>query len=224
MGLFSKRKRRPSRRAEAKALKHKAAVEAKLGAKNERKAAKASERTNRRAAKAQAKTEAKVAKAQIATLHAEEKAAEKLAAKADRELFSASQIRKYLGVARVLVPVLTPLAYRGATYLRGQLDARKAQQLGIGLDQLGEFSGHGARLQARITNTETALNKVAAGAPGDADTKKFVDAARSRLTDLTVAVNTAEQMPAARRKAVHASISAELAVLETDALARLGVR
>lgn len=224
MGLFSKRKRRPSRRAEAKALKHKAAVEAKLGAKNERKAAKASERTNRRAAKAQAKTEAKVAKAQIATLHAEEKAAEKLAAKADRELFSASQIRKYIGVARVLVPVLTPLAYRGATYLRGQLDARKAQQLGIGLDQLGEFSGHGARLQARITNTETALNKVAADAPGDADTKKFVDAARSRLTDLTVAVNTAEQMPAARRKAVHASISAELSVLETDALARLGVR
>ncbi|GGN88525.1 DUF6474 family protein [Nocardia rhizosphaerihabitans] len=224
MGLFSKRKRRPSRRAEAKALKHKAAVEAKLGAKNERKAAKASERTNRRAAKAQAKTEAKVAKAQIATLHAEEKAAEKLAAKADRELFSAAQIRKYIGVARVLVPVLTPLAYRGATYLRGQLDARKAQQLGIGLDQLGEFSGHGARLQARITNTETALNKVAADAPGDADTKKFVDAARSRLTDLTVAVNTAEQMPAARRKAVHASISAELSVLETDALARLGVR
>ncbi|MFD6392683.1 DUF6474 family protein [Nocardia sp. NPDC060259] len=224
MGLFSKRKRRPSRRAEAKALKHKAAVEAKLGAKNERKAAKASERTTRRAVKAQAKTEAKVAKAQIATLHAEEKAAEKLAAKADRELFSASQIRKYIGVARVLVPVLTPLAYRGATYVRGQLDARKAQQLGIGLDQLGEFSGHGARLQARITNTETALNKVAADAPGDADTKKFVDAARSRLTDLTVAVNTAEQMPAARRKAVHASISSELSVLETDALARLGVR
>ncbi|MEV6063485.1 DUF6474 family protein [Nocardia asteroides] len=223
MGLF-KRKRRPSRRAEAKALKHKAAMEAKLSAKNERKAAKAGERTTRRAVKAQAKTEAKVAKAQIATLHAEEKAAEKLAAKADRELFSASQIRKYIGVARVLVPVLTPLAYRGATYVRGQLDARKAQQLGIGLDQLGEFSGHGARLQARITNTQTAVDKVVADAPGDADTKKFAEAARSRLADLTVAVNTAEQMPAARRKAVHASISAELSVLENDVLARLGVR
>ncbi|MFF2086415.1 DUF6474 family protein [Nocardia sp. NPDC058176] len=224
MGLFSKRKRRPSRRAEAKALKHKAAVEAKLGAKNERKAAKAGERTNRRAAKSAARTEAKVAKAQIATLQAEEKAAQKLAAKADRELFSAAQIRKYIGVARVLIPVLAPLAYRGATFVRGQLDARKAQQLGIGLDQLGEFSGHGARLQARITNTESALDKITADAPGDADTKKYVDAARSRLTDLTVAVNTAEQMPAARRKAVHTSISAELSVLENDALARLGVR
>ncbi|MGW5455868.1 DUF6474 family protein [Nocardia sp. NPDC003979] len=223
MGLFSKRKRRPSRRAEAKALKHKAAVEAKLSAKNERKAAKAGERTSRRAMKAQARTEAKVAKAQIAALQAEEKAAQKLAAKADRELFSAAQIRKYIGVARVLIPVLAPLAYRGATLVRGQLDARKAQQLGIGLDQLGEFSGHGARLQARITNTENALDKIAADSP-DGETKKFVEAARSRLTDLTVAVRTAEQMPAARRKAVHTSISTELSVLENDALARLGVR
>ncbi|MEU4597927.1 DUF6474 family protein [Nocardia sp. NPDC023988] len=223
MGLFSKRKRRPSRRAEAKALKHKAAVEAKLSAKNERKAAKAGERTTRRALKAQTRTEAKVAKAQIAALQAEEKAAQKLAAKADRELFSAAQIRKYIGVARVLIPVLAPLAYRGATLVRGQLDARKAQQLGIGLDQLGEFSGHGARLQARITNTENALDKIAADSP-DGDTEKFVEAARSRLTDLTVAVRTAEQMPAARRKAVHTSISTELSVLENDALARLGVR
>ncbi|MFE9789878.1 DUF6474 family protein [Nocardia salmonicida] len=224
MGLFSKRKRRPSRRAEAKALKHKAAVEAKLGAKNERKAAKANERVNRRAAKAQARTADKVAKAQIATLQAEEKAAQKAAAKADRELLSASQIRKYIGVARVLIPVLAPLAYRGATMVRGQLDARKAQQLGIGMDQLSEFSGHGARLQARITNTEDALAKIAADKAGDAGTEKFVEAARSRLADLNVAVRTAEQMPAARRKAVHASISTELAVLENDVLARLGVR
>lgn len=222
MGLFSKRKRRPSRRAEAKALKHKAAVEAKLGAKNERKAAKAGEKVNRRAAKAQSRTEAKVAKAKIATLQAEEKAAQKVAAKADRDLFSAAQIRKYIGVARVLIPVLAPLAYRGATLVRAQLDARKAQQLGIGTDQLSEFSGHGARLQARITNTEDALDKIAADNP-DGDTKKFVEAARSRLADLTVAVKTAEQMPAARRKAVHASISAELQVLENDVLARLGV-
>lgn len=224
MGLFSKRKRRPSRRAEAKALKHKAVVEAKLGAKNERKAAKASERVNRRAAKAQARTADKVAKAQIATLHAEEKAAQKAAAKADRDLFSASQIRKYIGVARVLIPVLAPLAYRGATMVRGQLDARKAQQLGIGMDQLSEFSGHGARLRARITNTEEALDKIAADKAGDADTMKFVEAARSRMADLNVAVRTAEQMPAARRKAVHASISDELSVLENDVLARLGVR
>ncbi|WP_227997864.1 DUF6474 family protein [Nocardia australiensis] len=209
MGLFTKRKRRPSRRAEAKALKHKAGIEAKLGAKNDRKAHRAEARTQRR-----------VAKAQISTLHAEEKAALKVAAKAERDPFSAGQVRKYLGVARVLIPVLAPLAYRGATFMRGQIDNRRAHQLGIGIEQLGDFSGHGARLQARIANTEGALGKIG---DSNGDGKAFVAATQDRLDNLTTAVRTAEQMPATRRRAVHASISNELSGIEADVLARLGV-
>ncbi|WP_194832531.1 DUF6474 family protein [Nocardia sp. XZ_19_369] len=214
MGLFTKRKRRPSRRAEAKALKHKAGLEAKLVAKNDRKARRAEARTQR-----------KVAKAQISALQAEEKAALKLAAKAERELFSAGQVKKYLGVARVLIPVLAPLAYRGATFLRAQLDTRKAQQLGIGVDQLADFSGHGAKLRARIVNTEAALGKVGAqGGKDKAETQKFVTATQARLDSLAAAVQTAEQMPAPRRRAVHTSIADELSGVEADVLARLGVR
>ncbi|QIS08021.1 DUF6474 family protein [Nocardia arthritidis] len=213
MGLFTKRKRRPSRRAEAKALKHKAGLEAKLTAKNDRKAKRAEARTNR-----------KVAKQQIATLQAEEKAALKAAAKAERDPFSASQVKKYLGVARVLVPVLAPLAYRAATFIRGRIDTRRAHQLGIGIDQLGDFSGHGAKLQARIANTEAALGKIGEQGTEKGDAQKFVTAAKERLNSLTAAVQTAEQMPTPRRRAVHASISNELSGLEADVLARLGVR
>ncbi|MBF6164407.1 hypothetical protein IU486_06415 [Streptomyces gardneri] len=214
MGLFTKRKRRPSRRAEAKALKHKAAIEAKLAAKNDRKARRAEARTQR-----------KVAKAQIAAFQAEEKAALKLAAKAERDPFSAGQVKKYLGVARVLIPVLAPLAYRGATLLRGQLDTRRAQQLGVGIDQLGDFSGHGAKLQARITNAEAALEKISGQNGKDkGETQKFVAATKDRLGSLTAAVHTSDQMPANRRRSVHASISHELSGIESDILARLGVR
>ncbi|TLG17927.1 hypothetical protein FEK35_02025 [Nocardia cyriacigeorgica] len=211
MGLFTKRKRRPSRRAEAKALKHKAALEAKLAAKNDRKQRRAETRTQK-----------KVAKAQIAALQAEEKAALKAAAKAERDPFSVGQVKKYIGVARILVPVLAPLAYRGATAVRAQLDNRKAHQLGIGVEQLGEYTGHGARLHARIANTEAALDKVGAGENYEGD--KFVAATRNRLEALTAAVRTADQMPAQRRRAVHASIADELTGIESDVLARLGVR
>ena len=169
MGLFTKRKRRTDRKAEAKALKHKAALEAKLGARNERKRDRAEARTRR-----------EVAKQQISTLKAEEKAALKAAEKAERELFSAGQVKKYLGVARVLVPVLAPLAYRAATFLRGQLDARRAQRLGIGLDQLGDYSGHGAKLRARISGASSALSEIADKAGKDAETQQFVTAQRSR--------------------------------------------
>ncbi|MGY2119751.1 DUF6474 family protein [Nocardia gipuzkoensis] len=214
MGLFTKRKRRPSRRAEAKALKHKAVIEAKLAAKNDRKARRAEARTQR-----------KVAKAQIAAFQAEEKAALKAAAKAERDPFSAGQVKKYLGVARVLIPVLAPLAYRGATFLRGQLDTRRAQQLGVGIGQLGDFTGHGAKLQARITNAEAALDKVGTQNGKDkGETQKFVTATKDRLGSLTAAVHTSDQMPANRRRSVHASISHELSGIESDILARLGVR
>ncbi|MFJ1458989.1 DUF6474 family protein [Nocardia sp. N2S4-5] len=213
MGLFTKRKGRADRKAEAKALKHKAALEAKLGARNERKRNRAEIRAQR-----------DVAKQQIATLKAEEKAALKKAEKAERDLLSAGQVKKYLGVARVLIPVLAPLAYRAATFVRGQLDTRRAHRLGIGLDQLTDFSGHGAKLQARVANAEAALDKIAAKGKDDDDAGKFVTATRDRLESLTAAVRTAEQMPPQRRRAVHTSISHELSGIEADVLARLGVR
>ncbi|MFF2553518.1 DUF6474 family protein [Nocardia sp. NPDC058058] len=212
MGLFTKRKKKVSRRAEAKALKHKAGMEAKLGARNERKKHRGEVRLQR-----------KVANAEISKLQAEEKAAVKLAARAERDPFSVASVRKYLGVARILVPVLAPLAYRGATILRGQLDTRRAQQLGVGVNQLGEFAGPGAKLQARLANVESTLTDLEKKNPKDSDTEKFVAATRDRLESLTTAVRTAAQMPVQRRRAVHASISNELSGIEADVLARLGV-
>ncbi|WP_227985030.1 DUF6474 family protein [Nocardia spumae] len=212
MGLFTKRKRRADRKAEAKALKHKAAMEAKLGARNERKRNRAELRTQR-----------EVAKAQIAALKAEEKAAAKTAERAERDPFSASQVKKYLGVARVLVPVLAPLAYRAATFIRGQIDTRRAHQLGVGIGDLGNFTGHGARLQARISGVESTLDGIADSGGHSGDNQKFVAATRDRLSSLSAAVRTSEQMPAPRRRAVHASISNELSGVEADILARLGV-
>jgi hypothetical protein len=214
MGLFSKRTRRADRKAEAKALKHKAVTEARLSARNERKRHRAELRTQR-----------SVAKQQIATLKAEEKAALKAADKADRDLLTAGQIKKYLGVARVLVPVLAPLAYRAATFLRGQIDNRRAHQLGIGIDQLGEFTGHGAKLQARIASAQGTLAEIADKTGAHDDTAHtFVTTTRDRLDSLSAAVRTAEQLPAPRRRAVHSSISTELSGVEADLLTHLGVR
>lgn len=209
MGLFKKRKRRATRKAEAKALKHKAKLEAKLGAKNDRK-------KHRSASKAQKKVD----KAQISALKAQEKAAVKAAEKG----LTVAQLRRYMGVARLLAPVVVPLAYRGATALRGQLDAQRAQRMGVAVDQLGEYTGHGAKLSARIAGAEKSVDEIVTRHPADAETQQFATAIRSRLTDLDTAVHAAEQMPAARRKQAHYAISSELDGVEADILARLGVR
>ncbi|WP_305093341.1 DUF6474 family protein [Prescottella sp. R16] len=209
MGLFKKRKRRATRKAEAKALKHKAKLEAKLGAKNDRKKH-----------RADAKAQKKVDKAQIATFEAQKKAADKAAQKG----LSVAQLRRYLGVARMLAPVVVPIAYRGATALRAQLDAQRAQRMGIAVDQLGEYTGHGAKLSARIAGADKSITEIVTKHPNDAETQQFASAVRARLTDLDTAVRAAEQMPPTRRKQAHHAISSELDGVEADILARLGVR
>ena len=216
MGLFRKRKGRATRKAEAKALKHKAGLEARLGAKNERKQLAAIAKSQRKLNAVEAKSQKNVEKAQVATLRAQQKAA-------SQGGFSAAQVRKYIGIARVLIPVLTPIFYRGATVLRGHLDERKAAKLGVSPAELGEFTGHGAKLSARIAAAEKSLARVTAS-KSDAETGKFADAISQRLSDLSTAVQTAELMPAARRKAAHHAISAELDGIEADLLARLGIR
>jgi Family of unknown function (DUF6474) len=216
MSLF-KRKTRATRRAEARAIKAKAKLEAKLAAKNEA-----------RRIKTQHKAETKALKAQLKAQRDSDRAALKVAEtqlKAAREgkLFSPTRIRRVLTVTRLLAPIAVPLFYRAAIAARGFLDERRADRLGVPLSQLGQFSGHGAALSARIAGAEQSLRLVAEKKPKDAETKQFVVAITERLRDLSAAVAAAENMPTSRRRAAHAAIAQQLDGIDADLMARLGV-
>ncbi len=217
MGLFGKRKSRATRRAEARAIKARAKLEAKLTAKNEVRRAKSAQRAENKALRAQIKAQRdsdrnalKVAEAQL---------------KATREgkIFSPTRIRRVLTVSRLLAPILTPVIYRLAVSARALIDQRRADRLGIPLAQIGQFSGPGAQLSARIAGAEKSLRTVQDTKPKDAETKAFVAAINERLADLSAAVTAAENLPAARRRAAHAAISSQLEGIEADLMARLGL-
>jgi len=217
MGLFGKRKTRATRRAEARAIKAKAKLEAKLSAKNEIRRFKAAQRAETNSLRAQVKaqrnsdqTALKVAEAQL---------------KAVREgtLLSPTRIRRLLTVSRLLAPIVVPLLYRVAIAARGVIDQRRADQLGVPLAQIGQFSGHGGRLSARIAGAEQSLRSVQEKKPKDAETRQFVIAISERLTDLAAAVTAAENMPTGRRRGAHAAISRQLDEVDADLMARLGL-
>jgi hypothetical protein len=217
MGLFKKRKSRATRRAEARALKAKAKLEAKLSAKNEGKRIKATERVENKAVKAQLQAQrdadrsaVKVAEAQLRTAR-------------EGKLLAPSRIRRTLTVSRLLAPVVVPAAYRAAIAARGLIDERRADRLGVPLTQLGQFSGSGGRLSARISGAEQSLRLVAQRSPGDAETQRFVAAITDRLAALAAAVPAAENMPGPRRRATQTSISDQLDGIEADIMTRLGV-
>jgi hypothetical protein len=216
MGLFNKRKSRATRRAEARALKAKAKMEAKLGAKNERKRIKASARAEERTAQAQLKAQKGIDRTAL-------KVAEtKLRAAREGKLLAPGRIRRTLTASRLLAPVVVPIAYRAAISARGVIDERRADKLGVPLTQLGQFSGAGGRLSARISGAEQSLRLVDER-HNDAETQQFVSAITERLTALAAAVPAAENMPGPRRRAAQSSINEQLDGIEADIMARLGV-
>jgi Family of unknown function (DUF6474) len=217
MGLFRKRKSRATRRAEARAIKARARLEAKLAAKNDARRIKGDRRAADKALKAQVKARRASDRTALKVAEAELKAAR------EGKLLSPTRIRRVLTVSRLLAPILTPLIYRAAMAARALIDQRRADQLGIPLPQIGRFSGHGAQLSARISGAEKSLLLVQEKKPKDAETKQFVSAISERLTDLSAAVAAAENMPAARRRAAHSAISSQLDGIEADLMARLGL-
>jgi hypothetical protein len=217
MGLFGKRKSRATRRAEARAIKARAKLEAKLAAKNEARRIKGDRRAADKAIKVQVKSQRDSDRAALKVAEAELKAAR------EGKLLSPTRIRRLLTVSRLLAPILTPLIYRAAIAARAFIDQRRADELGIPLAQIGQFSGQGAELSARIAGSEKSLRMVQDKKPKDTETKQFVSAITERLSDLSVAVTAAENMPATRRRAAHSAILSQLDGIEADLMARLGL-
>jgi hypothetical protein len=216
MSLF-KRKTRATRKAEAKAIKAKAKLEARLAAKNEARRIKADHKAESNALKAQLKAQRASDKAALKAAETQLKAAQ------EGKLLSPTRIRRMLTVSRLLAPVVVPLFYRAAMAARGFIDDRRAERLGVPLSQLGQFSGHGAQLSARVAGAESSLRLVADKKPKDAETKQFVAAITERLSDLSAAVTAAENMPTSRRRAAHAAIAEQLDGIDADVMARLGL-
>ena len=216
MSLF-KRKTRATRKAEARAIKAKAKLEAKLAAKNEMRRIKADHRAETNALKAQLKAQRDSDRAALKVADMQFKAAR------EGKLFSPTRIRRLLTVTRLLAPVMVPLVYRASIAARGFVDERRADRLGVPLSQIGQFSGHGAQLSARIAGAEQTLRRVAEKKPKDAETKQFVAAITERLGDLSAAVTAAENMPVSQRRPAHASIGEQLDGIDADLLARLGL-
>ena len=217
MALFRTRKSRATRRAEARAIKARARLEARLAAKNEARRIKGDRRAADKALKAQIKSQRDSDRAALKVAEAELKAAR------EGKLLSPTRIRRLLTVSRLLAPILTPLIYRAAMGARALIDQRRADRLGIPLAQIGQFSGQGAELSARIAGSEKSLRMVQEKKPKDAETKQFAAAIGERLTDLSAAVTVAENMPAARRRTAHGAISSQLDGIEADLMARLGL-
>jgi hypothetical protein len=140
-----------------------------------------------------------------------------------RPRLTSANVKRMIGVAKIVGPVVAPFAIKAAGYARHRWDLARARRLGVPVDQLPAFSGRGAALHARLAGLAASLYDLARRRPGDGDTTRYVDATETRLADLAAAVRVAEQMPTARRKAAHQAVTRELDTIESTLLTRLGL-
>ncbi|WP_328303588.1 DUF6474 family protein [Actinomycetospora sp. NBC_00405] len=142
-----------------------------------------------------------------------------------------AKIKRYIGIARIVVPVVAPIVYQAVGMARDRWDAHRARQFGVAPDELAEFTGRGAALYARIHNLALSARDLRSrygdGDSNDAaratEVRSFVDDAQQRLTDLESAVRAAEQMPGSRRRSAHVAVGGELDRIENRLLALWGV-
>lgn len=142
---------------------------------------------------------------------------------AGRPRLTSGNVKRMIGVAKVVVPVVAPLAIQAAAHARHRWDLAKARRLGVPVDQLPSFTGKGAMLHARLAALAGSLYDLGERRKGDVETTEYVASTEARLADLAAAVRAAELMPTARRRAAHQAVARELDELETKLLGRLGV-
>jgi hypothetical protein len=141
--------------------------------------------------------------------------------------FTPAKARNALALAKVIgpavLPIVTPFVVRGAAVVRERLERRKARRLGVAVDDLGQYTGKGGALHARIAGAANGITEVHTKHEATPEDLAFADAAESDLRKLAAAVRAAERMPTPRRKAAHRAVSGELDRIEEKLLAALGV-
>lgn len=203
MGLLSTlRKRRQEKKAAEKAAKVRALAEAKADAKLE----KAKEKYLRKTAK-------QVRKADAKELKNRRKHEEKMAAAALEQLkagnFNGANVTRYVGAARVALPALLPLFYRGMTQLKEANERGTAQAHGVSAQDMAQFSGDGAPQQARIRQIRKDVSK--GGLP-----MGFAKDVDERMDDLEDAVKNTSNMNNDQTRHALQAVSRELDLVEAQ--------
>lgn len=124
--------------------------------------------------------------------------------------FTKKKAKNWVGAARVLAPVVLPLAYKALTSRQQQQLDDRAASLGLSAQDIARHSGRGAELKARIDSLRSNLHH-GANVP-----RGFADDARVRLADLEQAVRNAEHASPEQQRLTHNAIEQDLTELAAE--------
>lgn len=191
------RKSRAKTKAEIKAAQTRARQAAKEQAKNDRRTAELMDKAEKRLLKEEKKGLKRKRKheKQLAEAHLK---------RIEQTGLTKKKAKNWVGAARILIPVLAPLAYRAMTSYQQQRIQNRASSLGLTTQDLARYSGRGAELKARV---EAIRDNAAHNDSLSTSYRKDLDV---RLDELSKAVRNAEHMNQEQQRLAHNSIGREI--------------
>ena len=201
MGIIETiRKNRAKTKAEIKAAEIRARQLAKNSAKQEHRTAKLLDKAEQRLLKEERKGLKRKRKheKQLAQAHLK---------RIEQSGITQKKAKNWVGAARVLIPVLLPLAYKAMTTYRQSRIESRATGMGLTSQDLARHSGRGAELKARIEALRGNARKLG---ESSALSTNFVKDVEVRLDDLDQAVRNAERLNPEQQRLAHSSIEREL--------------
>ena len=124
--------------------------------------------------------------------------------------------KRALAVAKLAGPVVAPVALKMATGMRGFLDERRADRLGVPVEDVAGYRGTTGTVAARIDGLRASIDDLRRRRGSDLQVVRFSDVARDRLADLAAATRAAASMPPGRRRATLGAVDRDLAQIEAD--------
>ncbi|MCT1412466.1 DUF6474 family protein [Corynebacterium sanguinis] len=137
----------------------------------------------------------------------EKKLAEAHLKRVEESGLTKKKAKNWVGAARVLIPVLLPLAYKAMTsYQQNRIESR-ANSMGLSSQDLARHSGRGAELKARIEALRGQTNNLH-NTPSLSSS--FIKDVEVRLDELEQAVSNAERLDTEQQRLAHVAIERDL--------------
>ena len=130
-------------------------------------------------------------------------------------------MRRLLLAAKIIGPAVAAGALRASTGVRGALDERRAQQLGIPIEDVAEYRGAAGAVQARIVGLRNALHDLRARRGTDPAIVRFVESTIARLGELSAAAAATATMPSPTRRSALRAVSVDLDAVDSQLMAHL---
>jgi hypothetical protein len=126
------------------------------------------------------------------------------------------KVLRIVTAAKVAGPLLAAGAMKASTTVRGLLDEKRAQKLGVPVESVAAYKGPAGPSRARIAGLSAAIQDLRSRRSGELPVVSFTNTANARLIDLTAALDATASMPPGTQRTAIRAVASELNQIDAE--------